>query len=223
MKQTEQKPSLGWLLRKCKRQLATVGVLGVLNMAQAASQLWLALLSKDLIDAANKLVFSAQRPSIVECLKRPEFSTPAMWIVILILVQVVFSVLISNLRIRAEGRIIMTLKRSVFESLMSADYVRVQGYHSGELINRLTSDVALVSRNATTLVPAVLSMATRLIGGLIVLASFSPWFAAGVLVIGAVVMIVTRFFGAHLKRLHKVCQETDGKTRSFMHEVLGNL
>ncbi len=223
MKKTQSNTALGWLVRKAKRQLPIVILLGILNMVSAASFLWLALLSKDLIDAANLFTALPAQTDIWAYLQRPEIAGPAIRVVVLIVLQVVLSIVLSNLRIRAAGRLEIALKRSVFTSLMNADYVTVQAYHSGELLNRLTSDASLVAKNATTLVPSTLSMATRLIGGLIVLATISPWFAVGIVTVGALVMLGTRLYGGYLKKLHKICQESDGRTRSFMQEVLTNL
>lgn len=215
--------TLTWLIGKAKRQIPIVILLGLLNMMTAASSLYLALLSKDLIDAANIFTQLPQQQDVWAYLTRTEIVEPAAKIVGLIVFQVVASILVSNFRIRAAGHIEMSLKRSVFSSLMQADYAAVQGYHSGQLLTRLTSDASVVSKNATSLVPATLSMFTRLIGGLIVLATISPWFVVGVLVLGGVVAVGTRLYGSYLKKLHKICQETDARTRSFMQESLSNL
>ena len=223
MKKQASNAALGWLIRKAKRQLPIVILLGVLNMVSAASYLWLALLSKDLIDAANLFTSAAAQTDIWAYLQRPEIAGPATKVVVLIVLQVLLSILLSNLRVRAIGRLEIALKRSVFGALMHADYVTVQSYHSGELLNRLTSDASLVAKNATTLVPMTLSMATRLVGGLIVLATISPWFAVGIVAVGLVVTFGTRLYGNYLKKLHKICQEADGRTRSFMQDVLTNL
>lgn len=223
MHQKPNKTALPWLIGKAKRQLPIVIFLGILNIMTAASSLYLALLSKDLIDAANIFTQLPKQTDVWAYLSRHEIIEPAAKIVGLIVFQVVASVSVSNLRIRAAGHIEMSLKRSIFSSLMKADYAVVQGYHSGELLNRLTSDASLVSKNATSLVPATLSMLTRLIGGLIVLATISPWFVVGVLTLGGIVAIGTRLYGSYLKKIHKICQETDGRTRSFMHEALSNL
>ncbi len=223
MHQKPNKTALPWLIGKAKRQLPIVIFLGILNIMTAASSLYLALLSKDLIDAANIFTQLPKQTDVWAYLSRHEIIEPAAKIVGLIVFQVVASVSVSNLRIRAAGHIEMSLKRSIFSSLMKADYEAVQGYHSGELLNRLTSDASLVSKNATSLVPATLSMLTRLVGGLIVLATISPWFVVGVLALGGIVAIGTRLYGSYLKKIHKICQETDGRTRSFMHEALSNL
>ena len=48
-------------------------------------------------------------------------------------------------------------------------------------------------------------------------------FALIFIVGGCTVFIITRFFRKTLKRLHKKVQETEGKTRSFIQEILSNI
>ncbi len=220
------KPSRGaatWLLRRSRRQIPAVVLLSLLNMVSAASSLWLALLTKDLIDAANTLLAHPLPDSVWDCIRQPMIAKPATFIIGLILLQVVLNIISSNLRVRSSCRLEMELKRSVFRALMHADYTEVYRYHTGELMNRLTADVTLIARNLTSLIPSAVSMLTRLVGGLIVLTAISEWFTVGVLAVGVLVVLLSRLYGKYSKKMHKLCQETNGRTRSFMQEVLGNL
>ncbi|MBQ9964871.1 MAG: ABC transporter ATP-binding protein, partial [Clostridia bacterium] len=213
----------GWLFFKSRRQLPAVVLLSVSHMISAASSLWLALLTKDLIDAADTLLSQPLPESVWDCIRQPAIARPALLVIVMIVMQVVLNILNSNLRVRSACRLEMEMKRSAFRALMHADYTAVYHYHTGELMNRLTADVTLIARNLTTLLPSAVSMFTRLIGGLIVLTAISPWFTVGVIAVGVLVAILSRIYGKYSKRLHKLCQETSGKTRSFMQEVLGNL
>lgn len=223
MKQNTRQTALRWLLGKSRRQLPAVVVLGLFNMLAAGLSLWLALLSKDLIDAANVLILRPLPQDVWQCISRPEIAVPAIRVLCAIVAQVVLNILISNLRVRAAGRLEMSLKQTLFCALMHAEYTAVHRYHSGELMNRLTADAALVAQNFVGLLPSALSMFTRLVGGIAVLAVISPWFTVGVLAVGVMVVFLSRFYGGYAKKFHKICQETDGKTRSFMQEVLSNL
>ena len=223
MAKKHDKTALPWFIGKVKRQIPTVGLLSVLHMLSAASSLWLAWLSKDLIDAATALIAQQKPENVWEYVLRPEIANPAVTVFALIVFQVLCSILISNLRVRAEGRVEIVLKRSAFQALLNAEYTAVYRFHTGEMLTRMTADASLSARNFVSLLPSALSMITRLIGGLILLTALSPYFTLGVLVIGVIVAIISRFYGAYAKKLHKKCQETEGRTRSFMQEVLSNL
>lgn len=49
------------------------------------------------------------------------------------------------------------------EKLLGADYASESAYHSGELQNRLFSDVQLISTTLTSLLPNLVNMVTQLI------------------------------------------------------------
>ncbi len=223
MKQTINRAASGWLLHKSRKQLPMILLLSVLNMVAAACSLWLALLTKDLIDAADTMLTQALPTSVWDCISQPLIARPALLVIAIILLQVLLNIISSNIRVRAICRLEMTLKRTVFRALMRADYTAVYRYHTGELMNRLTADVALIASHWVGLLPSAVSMLTRLVGGLIVLTAISPWFTVGVIGVGALVACLSRIYGKYAKRLHKLCQETNGKTRSFLQEVLGNL
>ena len=217
------KSALLWFLEKVKKQIPVVILSGFFSMLSAASSLWLALLSKELIDTATSLLSQPFSGTIWTYVTLPEIATPACKVFALIAAQLILSVVTNRLRVEIEGRTEMSLKRSAFGALMNVEYQAFYRYHTGELLTRMTADASLSSRNFTNLLPMALSMLTRLIGGLIVITSISPYFTAGILVIGGIVAVVSRFYGVRAKKVHKKCQETEGKTRSFMQEVMGNL
>ncbi len=218
-----QPSALPWLVNKTKRYLPGVFLLAILNGVLAYSYIALALLSEIIIDAATKLIQAGAIRELSEWLALPELYVPALQILGVILLQVVLNVLCANVRVRVNGNIDIRLRQTVFSALMHKEYEQFHHYHSGELMNRLSADITHVSGGVTGLIPAAVSMLTKLIGGLVVLTRISPVFTAVLLGVGLVMVLCSRMYGKHMKRLHKACQETEGKTRSFMQEGLANL
>ena len=64
---------------------------------------------------------------------------------------------------------------------------------------------------------------TSIVGGFIMLYSIDRVLAGLILAIGPFVLIGARLYSRRYKALHKKCQEADGKTKSFMLEILQNL
>ncbi len=212
-----------WLFQNTRRQLPGVLLLSVLSAATAMGYLWLAWLSKDLLEAAQALLQSDTPRTVWECLKHPSLYTPAITVVCVVIGQILLHIVTSRLKVYAAGKLEIRLREKVFSSLVRADYTAVHSYHSGELITRLTSDVTVVSQGVTGLLPNAVSLFARLIGGIILLVILAPGLSLVVVGIGVVVMIGSRFYGSGMKRLHKRCQEEYGKTRSFMQEAFAHL
>ena len=133
------------------------------------------------------------------------------------------SILNSNVRVRTIGRFRNELRRDLFEHLLSKQYIPLQHIHSGEIMNRLTSDIQIVVDTAISLVPQTASSLIKLIGGLIVLLTLEPVFTSVLIAGAAIVAVLVQIFGRFYKSLHKQCQETEGKTRSFLQECLENI
>ncbi|MBQ5591070.1 MAG: ABC transporter ATP-binding protein, partial [Clostridia bacterium] len=102
-------------------------------------------------------------------------------------------------------------------------YEEISSYHSGTLLNRLTSDVNIISNCVTHAFPTFISTIVKLIVAFIVIVSFEPWFALVFGVGGIFIFIATRLMRKKLKSLHKKVQEEDDKVRSFWQECLSNL
>ncbi len=212
-----------WLFENTRRQLPSVLLLSVLNVLTALAYLWLAWLSKDLIEAAQILLTSDTPRTVWECLADSALYVPALTVVAVVIGQVLLHALTSRLKVYAAGKLEMRLREQVFSSLLCADHTAVNTYHSGEFITRLTSDVTVVAQSVTGLVPTAASLIAKLVGGIAVLATLAPDLALVIVGVGIVAAIGSRLYGARLKRLHKACQEAYGKTRSFMQETFAHL
>lgn len=212
-----------WLYRQAKRELPCVILLSVLNALTALAYLWLAWLSKDLIEAASALLTGETPKTLWDSLRDPLLYRPALTVVGVVIGQVVLYVLTGRLKVYAAGKLEMRLRERVFSSLLHADYAAVTAHHSGELLTHLTSDVTVVSQHMTGLLPTAASLVAKLVGGIAMIAVLAPKLALVIVGIGALALLGSRFYGVHLKRLHKRCQEAYGQTRSFMQETFARL
>ena len=116
-----------------------------------------------------------------------------------------------------------SLKDRLFSVLLSRDYASVSAVHSGEWMNRLTSDTVVVADGLTQILPGVAGMLVRMAGALVmllVLVSSLSWL---ILVGGAFLLGITMIVRRRLKKLHKQVQEADGSLRVYLQERLGSL
>ena len=114
-------------------------------------------------------------------------------------------------------------KKRLFADLLTHSYGAVTATHSGEWMNRLTSDTVVVSDGLATIVPGVAGMATKMAGALVVILIMEPRFVYILLPGGVLLVLLTYIFRKQLKKLHKQMQEKDGLVRIFLQEHLGSL
>ncbi|MBP3359556.1 MAG: ABC transporter ATP-binding protein [Clostridia bacterium] len=200
----------GWIIRNGKACLPSIIALAVLATALSLLALQFTLASKSVLDIATHQ-------------QEGDLFTACAVLVGLLFVQLVLQISVSFINVQANAKLDIELKRHVFKTLISKDYMSVSKYHSGELLNRLTSDINVIIGGIISIVPNICLLLTSIIGGFIILFRLDRFFALVVLTVGPLLLICGKLYSRRFKQLHKDCQLADGKTRSFMQEALQNI
>lgn len=141
-------------------------------------------------------------------------------ILVVITSRLLLRVFTQSLTIRVQAKMEMKMRGRLFYSIMMKDYGKINKYHSGELMNRITSDVKIVTEGIISIVPDALYFLTQFVGAFVVLIIFDWKFTMLFIAAGIVMSVIAVFFRGKLKNLSKQVQETDGKVRSFFRKPL---
>lgn len=206
----KRKNALSWLMSALKSQRIKMILLILCNVVFSVLSVLFAFAIKEIIDGAvgknvSKLI------------------TFSIAIGTIVLLQFVFRILINGMTEHIRGKIEMECKSRLFSHILEKKHDKITAYHSGELMNRLTSDVAIISDGLTSILPSVVSAVARLVCAVVALVLLDWIFAVAFTVAGLLVFMVIGLLRGKLKNLHKRAQETDGKVRSFMQECIENL
>lgn len=117
----------------------------------------------------------------------------------------------------------MSLREYLFTAICKKKYEEISPYHSGDILNRITSDVDTVVSSSVTIIPNSVSIFTKIIAGLGAMVFMNPILALIILLLGVTVPAIGRFISKKYKYMHKECQRTEGRTRSFMQECFENI
>lgn len=124
---------------------------------------------------------------------------------------------------KLRAKIVSQLKVKLFSKILRSDYAKVHEYHSGDLLNRLTTDIQEVATDTVGLLPAVVGMVVQLLGAIIGLLTIDPLFTAIYIVCGVFFVAITAFFRKQIKKRQKAVLEAEGETRAFMQESLSSV
>lgn len=206
----KQNAARKWIWQTAKPQLPLLVLLIVGNALSSVCAVSVALFSKQIVDAAQNGDFTAllRAGAVLLCV---------------VLLQIGLRILDNSLAVRVSGRLETACKRRLFSAILQKEYSAVTAYHSGELMTRLTSDITVVTDNATVLLPTAISMLTRLVLAFAVIASLDMRFALLILAAGAVLFASSRAFRGKIKKLHKTVQASDGRLRAFLQESIESL
>ena len=206
----KQKHTLQWLSAVTGRAKGLVGLLVVVQTVLSVSSIAFAFILRRIINMAVQGASTGFRSSFV----------------------LLASVIVAQIALGAAGRFLSEyttttvenrFKQRLFAALLTGNYASVTAVHSGEWMNRLTSDTTIIAGGVTQIVPGLIGMLVRLFGALAAILWLEPRFF-WVLVPGGVAMLALTYgFRKILKRLHKNIQEADGILRVFLQERLESL
>ena len=114
-------------------------------------------------------------------------------------------------------------KERLFSNILGRRYADSTAVHSGEWMNRLTSDTTVVADGLTQIIPGFLGMAVKLVGVFVLLLILCPVLVAILLPGGVLIGVFAGIFRKPLKLRHKRVQEADGRVRVFLQEALSGL
>ena len=151
------------------------------------------------------------------------FIRSAVYIIILILFQLTLSAISRWLSELSRATFENLFKERLMHNILRKDFGRVAAVHSGEWLNRLTSDTTVIANNYTEIIPGFAGMAVKMLSALIMLVVLDLRFALIVIPLGLVLGLLTFVFRKSMKKFHKRVQEKDGALRVFLQERIGSL
>lgn len=154
---------------------------------------------------------------------RSGFMKAGAELVLLVVLQITLRALDRHLEEKTRSTYENIWKKRLFTELMGRSYREVTQIHSGEWMNRLTSDTVIVADGLAQIVPGVCGMLTRILIAVVLLIGIMPELAYVLIPGGILLVFLTWIFRRVLKRLHKKVQEADGRLRIFLSERLSGL
>ena len=203
----QDRVTYAWLFAQSRAQHGRIVALSALCALQAAVLVGFALACRAVIDQAVA--------GNVEGLLASAAALAGV-----IISQLVLRLAINGTQERIRARFALELRKSMLDSIFAARYGNVLRFHSGELSNRMFSDVQVVSNGVSTIIPSFVSMIAQLVFAIAVLALISPPMVA--LFAGAALLsfVLARTLRGRLKALHRAVQEKEGAVRVFLQEAL---
>ncbi len=203
-------PTLQWIKSISKPIIPGIIAISILGALDSVCSVILALLSKNVIDFAVA----------------GNYVQLKYWTIILVLV-ISLQFLLSFLYMRVSANVVakhsLGLQKNIFAQIMDMRYEKATAFHTGELLNRITSDSDTVICAVIGIIPAIVSFATGIIAAFGALLVIQPMFAITCLVAGVIVGIGAMLWGRRLKRITLECRRWIDKSNSFMMECIQNI
>lgn len=205
-----KKSSVRWIVSNSAKILPSVALLTALGVAMSYISVRFAVASMNLLDTAmgkTSLNFSA-------CIAN---------IILLLLLQLVIQAVYTVYDVKVRTKYKHHLQRRLFKTVLTRTCPDIGKYHSGELVNRLTSDVNMINTNVVDVIPGTVTLVSGIIFSFAEMLRLDAALSLICLALGPVVLFSASIYGRKMKGLYKSCQQSDGKIRSFMQECIQNI
>ncbi|HAG13868.1 MAG TPA: ABC transporter ATP-binding protein [Ruminococcus sp.] len=199
-----------WLWRVTGTKKCYVFVLMLTECIYGASGVLYALLLRNIVDNAAAGA-------------RAGFIQNALLTALLVLVQVLLRAASRHLEELSRSTLENIFKSRLLHMILQKDYAAVSAVHSGEWLNRLTNDCAVAANHYTEILPGIAGMGIKLASAAVMLTVLDYRFAAILIPLGCLLLLLTYVFRKSLKQLHKRIQEADGSLRIFLQERIGSM
>ena len=199
-----------WLLARVRRYRGRILLTGVLGLVGTAMGLASSVASKYLIDAVTG--FGADR-----------LGRSAGAMVLLMLGSLVFQGVSSRITATIHVRAKNEMQHATYARILRAGWEALEPYRSGDLLNRLNSDVNTVSDGTISLIPALVTTVTKFLGAFCIILYFDPIMAAIALAGVPVMLVLSRMLMRKMRGHSLKMKEMSGEVMSFQEDSFRNL
>ncbi len=151
-------------------------------------------------------------------------------IITVIVLYLVFNVgrMLLNALIRRQSakfsiRVSNEIRADVFGKFLNIDWQESLGYHSGDLLQRISSDVGTVSSSVLGWVPSLITCLFQFFATLCVILHYDPTMALLALFSAPFTVLLSRSFLSKMRKYDKEVREKQADLTAFYEESLQNL
>lgn len=210
MKKVKNKAALKWIGQAVGRRKLNIAIMVVFQAVIALLSVASALFMKEVVNAA----VDGNKERLINS---------GVAIAVITLITVAVQVVNQLYGERTRNAVEMNVRDRLFGNLLIGDYAEISKMHSGEWLNRLTSDTSVVTVGILQIIPGLVRIITQAVAAIIAISLIQWRFLPVIIVCTIALSLMTMCFRNVLKRRHVQIQEAEGALRSYIQERLGNL
>ncbi|MBQ4564999.1 MAG: ABC transporter ATP-binding protein [Oscillospiraceae bacterium] len=199
-------------MRPYKKAIFLYVLLGLISTLMS---ILMALLSKSLINTIVNLGGSGSGGWRVVQL--------GVLVVLVSLGNIALGAFVGHFSTRINLRISNALRAEVYGKILSTDWQSLQEFHSGDLLNRINTDVTTISQSVLGWVPTLIIKLAQFLLSLLIILWFDPTMALLAIGTAPFTLLVARPFVGKMRRLSKEVRNVSSEMMAFHGETLQNV
>lgn len=155
------------------------------------------------------------------------YQTSKLWIMVSIMVgssvfSLVFGSLISRITAKLNIDINNDIQADIFDKIIDADYMAINQYSNGDVLNRFTSDIGTVSSNAISWLPSIVIALYQFIASFFVILHYDTTMAWIAFASAPFLLLVSRTVIKKQREYGKKMREMSSEVMTFEVETFYN-
>lgn len=199
-----------WLLQQVNRNRGKILLVGILGLVGTLMGLASSVASKYLIDAVTGFGTGLLTRS-------------AVWMAVMMLGGLVFQGVSSRIGATVHVRVRNEMQHVTYSRILRAGWEALEPYRSGDLLNRLNSDVSTVADGTINFFPALVTSTVRFLGAFGIILYYDPVMALIALAGVPVMLVLSRVLMGKMRRHNLEMKELTGEVMSFQEDSFRNL
>ena len=210
LKKILKKQTARAILKWSKPQRLNIFIMCMLNVILAGIGLGTTLATKGIIDGATAH-------------NREEVQYYALALVLGVIISRGSYLLLGLMNVKTGNILLKNMRNMFLHKLLKKQYETLDGVHSGELVNRMFSDITIVKDGVMEIPADLANMTVGFIGASLILISIDWKFIVLIAVGSLLGLALIILFRKPLKNRHRKVQEAEGKLHSILQEALENI
>lgn len=143
-------------------------------------------------------------------------------VVLFSLFSILFGAISSRYSAKINLRVSNELRAEVFGVFMNTEWQSLQQYHSGDLLNRINSDVSTIAGSVLGWVPTLIVKTAQFVASLIVILYYDPTMALFTLLSAPISLLIAKPFVRKLRTFSNEMRTVSSEMMSFHEEAFQN-
>ncbi|WP_455537617.1 ABC transporter ATP-binding protein [Terrisporobacter sp.] len=141
----------------------------------------------------------------------------------LAILNVVINAVSSRITAKINVKVNNEIQKEVYDKIMTTDWLSMTKFHSGDLLNRLNSDVGTVSNSVLGWVPSLIKKLAQFLGALAIILYYDPTMALLALLSAPVMLIFSKMLMTKMRFYNKRTREVSSDMMAFNEESFQNI
>ncbi len=204
-----------WIYRYARQYRWQIGLYILLGLTATAVSLISGLVSRRVV---NLVVTGAGDSAALRA------AVPVMVLfVALALGKIALSAVSGRVTAKINLRVNLEMRGDIYRKFMNTSWEAISDYHSGDLLNRIHSDVSAVAGSVLGWIPSLINSLVQLMGALAIIVYYDPVMGLLALCSVPVTSVVFGLLAPRLHRYNRQVADMSGELTAFYSDSLQNI